>query len=394
MGSTQPLNVNTHIHTPYSFSAFSSVEEAIASAKDEDVRVLGISDFNTIEGHAEFSRECTRASIYPLFNIEFIAFSQEDKDNNRRWNDPKNPGVMYFCGKALNFPPSMSKDSRNELKSLWKGTQDHIWEVIARLSDYLEEALPEIDIDYIEVRNAFAKNTVRERHVAKALYHAIEQAFTPPDRLCAYRRLFREDTFEADIFNEVAMQDHLRSRLLKAGKPAYVAEKNEAFLNVKKVMHIVLDAGGIPCYPVLADESAGLNECEKDVVALADALIRRRVFCVEFIPLRNGFDHLKSYVKHFLDRGFCVLFGTEHNTPQKIPVLPAARNGQPFDEELRRIAWEGACILAAHQERHNSKGNGFVDAKGNKLVDENKREEFVSYGNEMIRTKINPGASR
>ena len=46
--------VNGHIHTPYSFSAFSSVNPIFEMAVKEDVKVLGINDFYTTGGYLEF----------------------------------------------------------------------------------------------------------------------------------------------------------------------------------------------------------------------------------------------------------------------------------------------------------------------------------------------------
>ena len=37
-----PLNVNAHIHTPYSYSSFSGMEQIFDMAKKEDVKILGI----------------------------------------------------------------------------------------------------------------------------------------------------------------------------------------------------------------------------------------------------------------------------------------------------------------------------------------------------------------
>ena len=36
------LNVNAHLHTPYSFSAFNDIDDALDRAVDEDVKVVGI----------------------------------------------------------------------------------------------------------------------------------------------------------------------------------------------------------------------------------------------------------------------------------------------------------------------------------------------------------------
>jgi hypothetical protein len=383
------LTPNTHIHTPYSFSSFDSIDQAADAAVREDVRVLGVSDFNTIAGFDEFAAACASRRIYPLYNIEFIAFSESDKQAGRRWNDPANPGVMYFCGKALAHPSSFGDDSRNRLKSLWKGTQDLIWRVIIKLNDHLAAVNLPISLDYNSIRSTYAKGTVRERHVARALADALRTRYAAAgDLLGALRTIFGDPKARFDTGNDVALQNELRNRLLKAGKPAYVEEDRAAFLSPEDVRAIVLDGGGIPCYPVLVDEKAGLSEYESDPQSLAKELGRRGFHAVEFIPTRNDISLLKRYVRVLRESGMCVTFGTEHNTPGVATLVPMARGNTAFDEELRAVSYEGACILAAHQKCVAEGKPGFVDRRGCCLVGPEKFAEFAKLGGEVIAASL------
>ncbi|MDR3188056.1 MAG: hypothetical protein LBT94_02580, partial [Prevotellaceae bacterium] len=85
-----PLNVNAHLHTPYSFSAFDTLAEALDRAKKEDVAVVGINDFYSTDGYQEWCLECYLRKLYPLFNIEFISLQAEDMAAGIRVNDPNN----------------------------------------------------------------------------------------------------------------------------------------------------------------------------------------------------------------------------------------------------------------------------------------------------------------
>jgi len=42
------LKVNAHLHTPYSFSAFQDIDEALDRAAAEEVKVVGINDFTPL----------------------------------------------------------------------------------------------------------------------------------------------------------------------------------------------------------------------------------------------------------------------------------------------------------------------------------------------------------
>ncbi|MBD3239164.1 MAG: PHP domain-containing protein [Chitinivibrionales bacterium] len=386
------INVNTHIHSPYSFSSFESVDQAVDLAIADNVKVLGISDFNTVAGFEEFTRACAGKGVFPLYNIEFIALLEDDKAAGRRWNDPANPGAMYVCGKALDYPTSLSDDSRNRLRCLWKGSQDRIWKVINRLNDHLADTTVPVALDYNTIRAAYAKDTVRERHVARALVDALRERYCDDEELRGILRSIYGDRSEvADLHDQVALQNQVRAKLLKVGKPAYIEEEPSAFFSLDEIRTIILDGGGIPCYPVLADESKGLGEYESDPESLATELSKRRFHAVEFIPTRNGFEHLKHYVKVLRASGFCVTFGTEHNTPGLGPLVPKARGDAPFDQELLEIAYEGACILAAHQTLHAQGKDGWVNRRGHRLVAPESVAEFVHIGDEAIRNTVQTG---
>ena len=380
------LNVNTHVHSPYSFSSFDSIEQCVSLAKEENLAVLGINDFNTTEGYTEFWAACEEYGIYPLFNIEFITLSEYDKLNGLRWNDPRNPGMCYLCGKGLQYPVTFSNDSKNLMASIWKGTQDRIWRMIGRINDHLQAAGIDICLNYNEIRNQLAKSSVRERHLAKALYIEFVKKWSDPNALAAaFKKLFNDPSFEADLSDSVLMQNEIRSRLLKAGMVAYVDESNDAFLGFEEAKNFILEAGGIPCYPLLADETIGLTEHEKNIIVLTKELQEKSIHAVEFLPYRTSFNLLKTWARHFYDNGFCVTFGTEHNTPERISLIPAARGGIPFDEEMEKIAYEGACIIAAHQELHRQSRTGFVDECGRRVIDESQMKSFRYIGDEVIR---------
>jgi hypothetical protein len=100
-------------------------------------------------------------------------------------------------------------------------------------------------------------------------------------------------------------------------------------------------------------------------------------------------ESLVRYVKALTASGFPVVFGTEHNTPKCIPMEPMARGNIPFNEELKAIAWRGVCIIAAHQELRKKGNPGFVDEKGNKLVEPGSFTDFAKTGEEAI-LKIRP----
>ena len=71
---------------------------------------------------------------------------------------------------------------------------------------------------------------------------------------------------------------------------------NSHFFELKKISGIIIDAGGIPCYPVLLDDPSGkYTEFENDPEKLFNSLSSLGIGCIELIPGRNDFSILKRF---------------------------------------------------------------------------------------------------
>ncbi|MBD3182134.1 PHP domain-containing protein [Candidatus Poribacteria bacterium] len=376
---------NLHIHTPFSFSAFSSVSEAVKLAYEQNIKILGISDFNTTKGYKEFTNHCLKRRIFPVCCMETIALSIEDQKQNIRWNDPSNPGRIYFSGKGLKYPLEISPETSQRLERLSEAMGNRTHKMLNKLNEHLKQVLPDIKLDYEYIRDNMTKGTVRERHLAKALQQSLYDKFSDTKQLKEAIAKLYDTSGKADVNDKVSIQNELRSNLLKAGKVAFVEEKPESYLSMEEAKNLMLDMGGIPCYPVLADDSKGeLNEAEKTPDYLCDQLLDKGIYCVEFIPTRNRIELLKDYVSVFRDNGIIMVAGTEHNTPKMESMVPMCKGDVPMDEELKEIFWKGACIIAGHQFLISINEDGFVDNNGERTIKDNSQleslgEAVVSY---------------
>jgi hypothetical protein len=355
--------VNGHIHTPYSFSAFDSLETVFKMAKDEQIPVLGINDFFVTDGYEAFISRCLRNDIFPLFNIEFIG--QEQK-KGIRINDPNNPGRIYFSGKGLDYPFNPGWEQKWQLARVIRESQYQIKAMIAKLNDLMKAVNPSLSLSYNNVRDKYAKKLVRERHLAKALRHlAVANYNTPEDQLRFIESLYGGKKSKTGMENPAALENEIRSNLLKAGGAAFVEEDKKTFLELSRIMEIIVKAGGIPCYPVLLDDPSGkYTEYETDPEKLHNSLSSLGIGCIELIPGRNDLSILKKFVEYFNSKDYVILFGTEHNTPEMAPLTVSARGRQPLDGSLKQIAWEGACIVAAHQYLRAHRRQGYVLSDG------------------------------
>ena len=381
--------VNGHIHTPYSFSAFDDVETPFRMANDEGVDVLGINDFFVTDGYDAFLKESLKYSVFPLFNIEFIGLLKEEQKNGIRINDPNNPGRIYFCGKGLDYPFKASSEVKKQLKNVIIESQDQIKQMIDRLNLLFLSVNTSLKLTYDEIKKRFARELVRERHLAKAVRFLAEENFqTADDRLKFIESLYGGKKSKTGFSDSSALENEIRSNLLKSGGAAFVEENESAFLELSLIISIIVESGGIPCYPVLLDDPKGnFTEYESDPEKLYNSLKKLNIGFIELIPGRNDQSILKNFVEFFQEKGFLVLFGTEHNTPQIIPLKVSARGDVPLDPFLKKTGWESACVIAAHQYLRAHGKEGYLDTDFKPKTTE--KSSFVSLGQMVIEYFIN-----
>ena len=380
---------NGHIHTPYSFSAFDKIDTVFSMAKEEKIDILGINDFYVTDGYDAFAEGCMRNKIFPLFNIEFIGLLKKEQKQGIRINDPNNPGRIYFSGKGLDYPFSPGFFTRRRMKKMIDESQEQIRAMVEKLNELTGKINPAVRITYDEIKRRYAHDLVRERHLAKALRVAATEIFSEEKEqlefiqsLCSGRKI------KASMSEPAMLENEIRSYLLKAGGDAFVPENEGSFLPLARIIKIITGAGGIPCYPVLLDDPSGnFTEFEADPVKLHKRLSSLSVGCIELIPGRNDIDRLKEFVEYFYSEGYVITFGTEHNTPELIPLTVSARGKQPLDESLKKIAWEGACVIAAHQylRAHGRQGYVLEDGKPSR----SQRNDLAQTGKMIVEFYLN-----
>ncbi len=378
--------VNAHLHTPFSFSAFCDISDALDRAVAEEVKAVGINDFYTAEGYGEWAEGCRQRALYPLFGIEFISLNEEDQKAGLRVNDPGNPGRTYISGKGLSHPFRLDEPYASQLADVRAEANKQVEAMCEKLNGILAEKQAGFTLDIGWIKENLTRGSVRERHLAKALRLKVyEQCSGDSDRIkVLLKELFDGKELRSDTDNVAGVENEIRGNLLKAGGAAFVPETAEAFLPMQTVCKIILAAGGIPTYPFLADDAQGnYTDFERDLEGVAKQLTDRGFHSVEFITTRNDVKLLERYATYLHDQGFVVTFGSEHNSPVMEPVELFARNQTPLTEKLMQINYEGACVVAAHQHLVAQGLSGYVDTDGN--ADRTQRSEVVKLGDELIR---------
>lgn len=387
--ATANYKVNAHLHTPFSFSAFDEVRQALDMATTEDVKVVGINDFYSTDGYAEWADESLKRKLFPLFNIEFISLNKEDQAAGIRVNDPNNPGRTYLSGKGLSFPLELKDPYLKQLQDVAEESNQHVAKMCGKLNEILSSIESPFTLSYDHIKKTLTRGSVRERHLAKALRTNIEQSFSnADDQKAFYEKVFGGKALKSTIEDFAGIENEIRGNLLKAGGGAFVPEDPKAFLDMEVVRQIILNAGGLPTYPFLGDDAkGGFTDFEEDLPKTISILKERGIASVEFITTRNSVELLEKYGETLYNEGFVVTFGSEHNTPAMEPITLYARNSTQLSEKLMELNYKGACITAAHQYLVATEGKGYLDAEGK--ADLAKRDEYVKLGRALIENVIN-----
>ena len=360
--------VNSHIHLPPNFSAFDSVEQAVTLAADQQIGVLGVSNYYDYDVYGDFVERARGRGIFPLFGLEIISMQADLRDAGVKVNDPGNPGKTYLCGKGITRFDTMSAEAARLLDAIRTNDSERMVEMIDRMRTAIRSQGVEANVDEQAVvqmivdRHGSPRDTVylQERHIAQAFQESLFDRWRAENRLAQLGELLGAAPKLTDPLDHVGVQNELRSHLMKAGKPAFVEEK---FLSFDEARRLVLELGGIPSYPVLADGTSPVCGFEADPDQLIRELRSRGVHAVEWIPIRNSIRTLLDYVPKMRAAGLAVTAGTEHNTLDLIAFDPFAKDGD-VPEELRDLFWEGACVAAAHQFLSLHEEIGFVDGDG------------------------------
>jgi hypothetical protein len=388
-GAAIPL-ANTHVHFPPNFSAFTTVADAVGTAAAEGARAVGVSNFFDQQVYAAFRDQADAAGIVALYGLEFITLDDDLAAAGIRVNDPANPGRMYLCGKGIAPFKQKSPTAQRIATEIRSGNDARATAMVAKLADWflscgLDTGLTAEVIAY-EVAEAaevpVAWVSLQERHIAKAFQRALF-TLAADERAGVLERAYGSAS-RVDIDDAAALQGELRSRLIKVGTPGYVAEVPLGFADAYSY---VLEMDGIPTYPTLADGVSPVCPFEDPAENLAAQLVARGIHAAELIPIRNTVACVDAYVRAFTGAGIIVMGGTEHNTPDRIPIEVACVDG-PVSDYARLAFWEATCVVAAHQHLVASGEPGYVDQSGRTGEDPDaRRAELIAIGAALITTE-------
>lgn len=385
-GAAMPFPAsNTHVHIPPNFSTDEHLDRLLLRARSEGLRAIGTSNFFDMQVFPRFVERARACGLHPLLGIEIITVDAELETRGWTVNDPQNPGRYYLQGRGLSLPraSAMASETAMAIRTRNDERAELQVQVLSELfaGAGLEQELTAAGVTArvaagYEVPQAWV--SLQERHIARAF----------ADALCALGEAERASVLEraygrpptADLKDPGSVQTELRGAFMKAGQPGFVPDSPTTFADAHAM---VLELGGFPTYCAVADGVSPVCDYEQPATELAHRIRDRNIHAAELITVRNTVRCVDEYVAAFREAGLVVMAGTEHNTPHRLPLATTCVDG-PASEPAAAAFWEGACIVAAHQELVSRGETGFVDRNGELAAACSRRRELAEYGAELI----------
>ena len=275
--------VNMHIHTHFSFNALGlSPSALVKEAVARGLYAAAICDFDVLDGLEEFYAAADAASFRAAAGLETRVFFSEYA--NDEINSPGEPGVYYFMGMGFGRVPGADSPAGRTLAQLRRRASQRNQALVERIN----QAYPEMAVDYAsDVLPLTPSGNATERHIVSAYILKVRAV---PGKDPGFERItwgkvlgLPEDKIAALLKDDVALQNTIRSKLMKAGGVGYVQPDYATFPPLETVIAMILEAGAIP----MAAWLDGLSSGERDAAAQLECLRAKGAAALNIVPDRS-----------------------------------------------------------------------------------------------------------
>jgi hypothetical protein len=270
--------VNMHCHTLFSFNAYGHSPTSLAwLAKRHGFNVIGIVDFDALDGVDEFHAACDALAVRGSAGLETRVILPEFL--TREMNSPGEPGVYYAMG--IGFASSaIPAEAAKQLAEMRLQSEQRNRAMLARLNAYLDPVKIEYAQDVLILTPA---GNATERHILQAYMAAVKKQQNHPAAFWAEKLNLPLEKVEESISHEATFQNTVRAKLMKRGGVGYVQPGPESFPAMDVVHRMIESCGALPCAAWLDGTTAG----EQAIEELLELLIAKGVAALNIIPDRN-----------------------------------------------------------------------------------------------------------
>lgn len=362
----QPAAIaNLHCHTTFSYNAYNLSPTGIAwLARQRGIPLMGIVDFDTLDGVEEFLEACDAVGVRGTAGIETRVFVPEFAE--LEMNSPGEPGVLYHMGVGLTSGTVADPVAAAILTDLGAQSARRNRELVERVNAYLAPVMLDYDADVLPLTPS---GNATERHIVAAYLAVAARHHNTADAQAAFwaqKLELDSDSARALLHDPPALQNRMRAKLMKRGGVGYVQPDHNTFPPLDRFHQLVVACGALPCAAWLDGSSSG----EQRMDELLDLLMAQGVVALNIIPDRNWdfadaqvqaqkVTALHAVVELAQQRELPIIVGTEMNSfGQKLIDDFDAAPLRP----LRSIFLRGAYFLYGHTALHRHAGLGYQSA--------------------------------
>jgi hypothetical protein len=272
---------NMHCHTFFSYNAYGHSPTSLAwLGRREGYPLLGIVDFDVLDGVDEFLDACTIAGIGGSAGIETRVFLPEFAEDEM--NSPGEPGVLYHMG--IGFTTGkVSAGAKAILSELAAQSAERNRALVNRVNNHLDPVTIDYDQDVLPLTPA---GNATERHIVAAYVRAASNWYPsqePRVRFWADRLGEPAEQVERLMADQPLFLNQIRSRLMKRGGVGYVQPDHATFPTVEKLHLLLQECRVLPCAAWLDGATSGEQRMEE----LLQLLVDKGVVALNIIPDRN-----------------------------------------------------------------------------------------------------------
>jgi hypothetical protein len=349
---------NMHCHTFFSFNAYGYSPTGLAwLAKRRGFKLMGIVDFDVLDGVEEFLTACDRVGVRGAAEMETRVFFPEFA--TREINSPGEPGIYYHMG--IGFTTGSAPDSGARFLAVMRQRAiRRNLDMLNKLNAYLAPVAIDYDRDVLPLTPA---GNATERHMLAAYLHAAENRIKDLDEFWAAKLKLPPEQVATLRKDAPAFQNLVRTRLMKRGGVGYAQPGHGTFPSVEEFHAMVEACGAIICAPWLDGFSAGEQSMEEEL----EILTQKGAAALNIVPDRNWNiadpDLRRKKVQKLYD---IVKLADQFDLPLNIGTEMNTYGNKVIDdfdvpelEPVRQAFLDGAYFVYGHSAFQRVKGSGY-----------------------------------
>lgn len=348
-------DTNNHVHTTYSFSAYSP-SAAVWEAYKSGLVTVGIVDHDSVAGAREFIQAGDILGITTTAGAEIRLSFADTPFGDRTLNSPDEPGVAYVACHGV--PHNRIEEFDRLLARIREARGRRNRAQVDRLNGILEGTglILDYDTDVVPLSEAADGGSVTERHILYALAKKIVEKCGRGQGTID----FIENSLHIQVTGKALGQlldtdyEHYLFDVLNILKsdlvPRFFIAGGSDSLPVKEVVPALLEMGIIPTYCYLGDvgeSPTGDKKAQKFEDSYLDELLpvlKDLGFeAIAYMPSRNTDAQLSRVMGLCRQHGFMEISGEDINQPRQDFICVRIR-----EPEYAHLA-DGTWALVGHE---------------------------------------------